>query len=454
MTRHLSLMFGCLLLGCLLIVQSSSAQQFTLLGAGGSLPPVPTEQLHPLEKPADLDALIQAANDKRVVMLGESTHGTHEFYVWRDLISRRLIEEQGFRWVLVEGDFASLHEVNRYIRHEKGAAKSAQALLRKLDRWPQWMWGNNEMVVFVEWLRAYNQGRPAAEQVSFMGLDLYGEWRSYDAVLASLKRVDRRLYRTANKAYRCIKPFKNHSWNYARAVKAGQVDCRESLAEVMALVHSDHPKLNSLAPDDLFYLRQNARVVHKAERHFRLAMTEGELASWNARVMHMQQSLQAVMDLQGESGRVLVWAHNSHIGDARFTSMRESGHLNIGQLAREHWGNEAVFLVGFSTFEGRTIAALGWGGAIAAMRLPAAARDSAEEWLASANHANFYWAFSDEDRANPLLQAPWGQRAVGVVYSPSHDRQQYEPSLLPERYDALVFFRQTRPLTPLVVPRR
>lgn len=446
MIRHLSLVFG-----CMLIALSSWAQQFTILIPGGILPPVPSERLNALEKPADLDALIQAAGDKRLVMLGEATHGTHEFYVWRDLISRRLIEEKGFRWVLVEGDFASLYQVNRYIRHQKGAARSAQAALSNMNRWPQWVWNNSEMLVFIEWLREFNRDKSPVEQVGLMGLDLYGEWRSYDALLAALKSIDRGLHRKAIKSYLCLKPYKNKSWEYAQAVKDGKANCEEAVSAVMQLVHSDHPKLDKLSAEELFYLRQNARVVQKAERHFRLALTEGELASWNARTTHMQQSLQILAESQAKARGIIVWAHNSHIGDARYTSMSESGHLNLGQLARDYWGRESVFLVGFSTAEGRTIAAMQWGGAIAAMRLPTPARNSLEEWLTLAEAANFYWLFNDEDRADPLLQSPWNQRSVGVLYSPSQDPQQYEPSFLPERYDALVFFRQTRPLSPLLI---
>ncbi len=452
MKRFLPLVFGL----SLLFSSSAWTQSIELITQAGVLPPLPEDRLQPLVSPADFDALVAAASGKRIVMLGESTHGTQEFYVWRDLLSRRLLDEQGFNLILVEGDFASLYEVNRYIRHQPGAARSARQLLEKLDRWPQWMWGNEETVALVEWLRRYNADKPAHARVGFYGMDVYDEWRAYRSLLTALRKQDRRLHRGVARHYDCLKPYVDKSWDYARAVRAGSVNCANAVDQVVALLQDEQPSLAKLTAAERFYLQQNARVVQGAERYFRIALnaSEGERDSWNARVDFMQQTLEHLLTHYGEQSRAIVWAHNSHVGDARFTTMLDSGHRNIGQLAREHWGDEAVLLVGFASYEGRTIAALAWGDFLAAMRLPPARPGSVEAWLAGAKVANFYWVFDESDRSNAWYLEPRGHRAVGVVYSPAHDANQYEPSVLPRRYDALVFFRLSQPLTPVVVPRR
>lgn len=413
------------------------------------------EKAHVLQSSASLDALIAAAASKKLVMLGDASHGTHEYYVWRDAISRRLIEEHEFNFIVVEGDFASLYKVNRYVKKMPDAARSARKVLARLERWPEWMWANEEVVTLIEWLRAHNDKLTPEQRVGFYGMDVYDEGRSRREVLAVLKKHQRDLYREVRKEYSCFSPYKNNSWAYAKAVQQGADSCADAAAKVvqlveqMQLVDQKRKAIPALTDHQYFYVQQNAGVVRSAEKFYRETLVLQDESSWNSRVAHMHSTIDRLLTLHGEDAKGIVWAHNTHVGDASYTTMLQSNHQNIGRLARKQWGRDNVFLVGFTTYTGSVLAGSTWGGPMATKQIPPAKSDSLEEKLYRTELEAFYLIFDEEDRDDDAMLAPVGHREIGAVYNPADDHDQYEPSILPLRYDTLMFFATTRALEPI-----
>ena len=396
----------------------------------------------PLEGDASLDRLISAAANKELVLLGEASHGTHEYYVWRDKISRRLITEQGFNFIAVEGDFASLYQLNRYVKNLDGAAGSAKEVLLKLDRWPTWMWANEEVVALAEWLRKHNDNLPQAKKVGFYGMDVYDEWNSKKVVLDALAATHAAAYAYAQDQYNCFAPHKGESWKYAHAVNTGKASCATATKNVVDFIRSNRATFSELSDDTYFYLLQNAIVVHNAEAFYRESVTSTGDVSWNSRVHHMQGTVNDLLALYGPQSKGIVWAHNTHIGDAEYTSMRQTGEQNIGELTRKGLGNEHVLLIGFTTYQGTVMAGSSWGAPMQEMTIPPAIPKSIEHTLNQLDLDRFYLVFDEEDRLEEN-QVVTGNRAVGVVYNPQRDERQFVPTIVPMRYDALFFFKKT-----------
>lgn len=401
-----------------------------------------------LENASSLDPLIAVAGDKKLVLLGEASHGTHEYYVWRDIISRRLIEEHNFNFIAVEGDFTSLYKLNQYVKNMEGAGKSAREVLMKLNRWPTWMWANEEVVVLAEWLREYNDRLPQDKKVGFYGMDVYDEWHSKEMVLELLEKTDETSFNYAKQQYNCFNPHKGDSWQYAHAVKGGKLDCAAATERVVEYIRSNREALKDLSADTYFYLLQNAIVVHNAEAFYRESVASKDAVSWNLRVFHMRETVGDLLALYGENAKGVVWAHNTHIGDASFTNMRNTGEKNIGQLKRESLGKEKVFLIGFSCYKGKVIAGSSWGARMEEMTIPNAISNSVEAKLKKTGLDAFYLIFDEEDRQGKNLEV-MGHRAIGVVYNSQFDRRQFVPTIVPMRYDALIFFKETTALQPL-----
>ena len=399
----------------------------------------------PLEGDASLDELISAAADKELVLLGEASHGTHEYYLWRDKISRRLIEEQNFNFIAVEGDFASLYHLNRYVKNLDGAASSAREVLLKLDRWPTWMWANEEVAALTEWLRNHNDKLPQNEKVGFYGMDVYDEWNSKKVVLDLLKETNHSAYEYVKEQYNCFNPHKGDSWDYAHAVESGKKNCAVATKNVVEYIRNNGNDFAGLTDDTYFYLLQNTIVVHNAEEFYRESVASIGHVSWNSRAHHMHGSVNDLLNLYGENSKGIVWAHNTHIGDAEYTNMRATGEKNIGQLSREELGNDNVFLIGFTTYEGKVMAGSSWGGRMKEMTIPPAVSNSIEYKLNEVDQESFYLIFDKEDRLDKNLSV-MGNRAVGVVYNPKKDNRQFVPTIVPLRYDALFFFKKTTAL--------
>jgi erythromycin esterase-like protein len=387
----------------------------------------------------DYDALLELAGDARFVLLGEASHGTHEFYRARSRITRRLIAEKGFCAVAIEGDWPCAHRVNRYVRGA-GADRTADAALAGFERFPAWMWRNRDVLQFVGWLRRHNDAlAPGAPRAGFYGLDLYSLFDSMRAILVYLERVDPAAARRARARYACFDHFAEASQRYGYASAFGVSKSCED--EVVAQLVEMRGRAAAAAgdPDELFYAEQNARLVRNAEEYYR-TMFHSRVSSWNLREQHMAQTLEALaLHL---SGKVVVWAHNSHVGDARATEMGEHGELTLGQLARERYPGNTL-LVGMTTYRGSVTAASDWNGPVERKRVREALPGSHEEQLHRAGLPSFFVpAAALEDRRL--------ERAIGVVYLPETERlSHYYHADVSRQFDAVLHFDETRALEPL-----
>jgi erythromycin esterase len=407
----------------------------------------------PLTTAADADALVDAIGDARFVLLGEASHGTSEFYEWRMAISKRLIEAKGFSFIAVEGDWPDCYRVNRYVKGRTNAGDSANDVLHAFERWPTWMWANREIVELTEWLRGHNE--TTGGNVGFYGLDVYSLWDSMHVVMDYLRRVDPTLAANARRAYACFEPYAEDAQEYARAAALVPLSCEHEVLDVLRALRANAPAFRDDGQDGYFNAEQNALVARNAELYYR-TMIRGGPASWNVRDRHMVETLDRLMLHYGPSAKAIVWEHNTHIGDARFTDMARGGMVNVGQLVRQ--GNAAtdVRLVGFGTHRGTVIAADEWGGPMERMSVPAARPGSFEDALFDAGVGDSVLLFGrSDDGGVPRLDEPIGHRAIGVVYDPHNERWgNYVPSIIPRRYDAFVYLEETRAVDPLHMPVR
>ncbi|HEU5183531.1 MAG TPA: erythromycin esterase family protein [Gemmatimonadaceae bacterium] len=411
---------------------------------------------HPLTNPADLDPLLELIGDAHFVLLGEASHGTSEFYTWRTAISRRLIEEKGFSFIAVEGDWPDCYRVNRYVKGFPGSGRSADEVLHAFERWPTWMWANLEVVELCRWLRAHNDGRARDRRVGFYGLDVYSLWESMHEVIAYLERVDPEAARAARRAYRCFEPYGESAEDYARATAIVPTSCENEAVAMLRLLREGDMAHREDGPESYFNAEQNALVARNAERYYR-TMVRGGPASWNVRDHHMVETLERLMAFHGPAAKAIVWEHNTHVGDARFTDMARAGMVNVGQLVRQAHGSDDVAIVGFGTYRGSVIAAEEWGAPMQEMRVPEARRDSYESVLHHTGIPDFLLPFAVRE-AHPVvdeLREPRGHRAIGVVYHPELEHHgNYVPTILPERYDAFIYLDETRAVSPLHMPVR
>jgi erythromycin esterase len=429
-----------------------------------------------LEKPKDIDFLLGRIGESEYVLLGEASHGTSEFYQWRSEISKRLIKEKGFSFIAVEGDWPDCYKVNKYVKGISDTYKTAKELLHSFNRWPTWMWANTEMVELVEWLKGYNKGiiRDEDQKVGFYGLDLYSLWESMEEIIQYLKRVDPLLLQDAIKAYNCFEPYNKEVEAYARATAFVPKNCEKEVIDMLVALrnkHTLHTK-NHENKEEYFNAEQNAITVKDAENYYR-TMIRGDVNSWNLRDTHMMDTLERLVTYHANGSskkkpKAIVWAHNTHIGDARFTDMSPSGMINIGQLVREKKGIQNTVLIGFSTYEGTVIAAREWGARMEIMNVPQAREGSWDYVLhnlsveLSSKKKDRTIVFDRNSYINSLLKKTnvnliydenyenRGQRAIGVVYNPQYEKYgNYVPTLLSLRYDALLFIDNTNALYPL-----
>jgi erythromycin esterase-like protein len=412
------------------------------------------EIAHPLASAADLDPLINLVEDARFVLLGEASHGTSEFYTWRTEISRRLIREKGFSFIAVEGDWPDCYRVNRYVKgfHESG--RNAEEVLHAFERWPTWMWANREVVALCRWLRSHNETLPRDRRIGFYGLDVYSLWDSMHEVVRYLEGVDPEAARAARRAYRCFDPYGERAEDYARAVALVPTSCEDEAVSTLRLLRDRAPEFREDGPESFFNAEQNALVARNAERYYR-TMVRGGPASWNVRDHHMVETLDRLMSYYGPTAKAIVWEHNTHVGDARFTDMARAGMVNVGQLVRQAHESDDVLIVGFGTHRGTVIAAEEWGAAMQTMRVPEARPGSYEAVLHHTGFPDFLLPFAERE-AHPVvddLREPRGHRAIGVVYHPELEQYgNYVPTILPERYDAFIYLDETRAVAPLHLP--
>jgi erythromycin esterase-like protein len=414
---------------------------------------------HPLTgADRDYDPLMELIGESRFVLLGEASHGTHEFYCERARITQRLIEEKGFTAVAVEADWPDAYRVNRYVRGAGDDVDAAEAL-SDFRRFPRWMWRNTVVVDFVEWLRTHNETiSPAARKAGFYGLDLYSLHASMKAVIQYLERVDPEAARRARARYACFDHFGPDPQVYGFiAATDRSKSCRDEvvsqLVELRRRVTEYARRDGRIAEDELFYAEQNARLVKNAEEYYRSMFFE-DVSSWNLRDSHMVETLDALvahLDRQGGQAKVVVWAHNSHLGNARATDMSQRGELNVGQLVRQKYGREAV-LIGFTTHHGTVTAASDWGGVAERKQVRPALPGSYETLFHSVLAAPFLLTWQTNEALGNALRDTRLERAIGVIYRPETERMSHYFQARLEivaQFDAVLHFDETRAVEPL-----
>jgi erythromycin esterase-like protein len=412
---------------------------------------------HPLAAGPDAyDPLLQRIGDAHYVLLGEASHGTHEFYRDRVDITKRLVEDKGFTAIATEADWPDANRVDRYVRGKSRDASAVEAL-GGFRRFPAWMWRNDDVVALVDWLRAHNDGLPkGVPRVGFYGLDLYSLRASMEAVLQYLEKVDPTAASRVRERYACFDHFGGDDQVYGFLTGSGASEsCEQAAVEVLVELRrraADAAGRDAReTDDDLFDAEQNARVAVNAEAYYR-TMFRRDASTWNLRDTHMAETLETVvahLARQMPAPKVAVWAHNSHLGDASATEMGQRGELNVGQLVRARHGSDAV-LVGFTTHHGRVTAASNWGGIAERKHVRPALRDSFEATFRETRVGRFLLTWHEGDALMDDMRNPELERAIGVVYRPETERQShYFWARLSDQFDAVVHTDETRAVRPL-----
>jgi erythromycin esterase-like protein len=404
------------------------------------------EPLPSLDEVEAFGRMFDRFGDAKVVLLGEATHGTSQFYRARAAITRRLVEKHGFNIVAVEADWPDAARIDRHVRHRAHEPSPEKAF----SRFPTWMWRNVEVHDFVEWLRAHNAKVPSEARVQFAGLDVYSLNASIAAVLAYLDRVDPAEAKAARIRYGCLTPWQGDPARYGRAVfHLDKSPCEDGIvAQLRALL--DKRLIYMREKGDFFDAEQNARIVHAAEHYYRL-MYRSATDSWNLRDRHMFDTLTRLLAAHGKESKAVVWAHNSHIGNAAATAMGWQGEFNIGESCRAAYGDDAV-LIGFGTDRGTVAAADDWGSPMKVKTVLPARPDSYERVFRQAfvPASLTEWRSGNKKELRDALSKPRLERAIGVIYRPETElSSHYFEAILPDQFDAYVWFEETAAVTPL-----
>ncbi|HVW91983.1 MAG TPA: erythromycin esterase family protein [Devosia sp.] len=397
----------------------------------------------------EFGALFDSFAAGRIVLLGEATHGTAEFYRARAAITRSLIENHGFTIVAVEADWPDADRIDRYIRH-RGPGTYDEA---SFTRFPTWMWRNTEVAHFVDWLRQHNEGVAPEKRAAFRGLDVYSLRGSIAAVLDYLDRVDPEEAARARRRYGCLTPWQAEPAWYGRAVLSGERDpCEDAVVQQLGELLERQLQYEQADGDEFFDAAQNARIVRAAEQYYRI-MYRGSNESWNLRDRHMFETLQRLLERAGPDAKAVVWAHNSHIGDASATEMGWRGEFNIGELCRTAYRSEAV-LIGFGTDRGTVAAADDWNAPMEVKTVLPSRPDSYERVFRTAGLQRSLTDLREDRELREALARPRLERAIGVIYRPETERQShYFDAVLPEQFDAYVWFEETSAVVPLPIGR-
>ena len=397
---------------------------------------------------ADLNPLLSRIGDARVVLIGEATHGTSEFYRMRELITRALITKKGFTFVAIEGDWPDAARIDHYVRHFEYQPSEWTAFAR----FPTWMWRNNEVRTFVEWLRRENADRAPSERAAFHGLDLYSLHNSIREVLDYLDDVDPHAANVARERYGCLTPWQSDPATYGRAALTGRYrSCEKEVSSMLAGILTKRREYALRDGERYFDAVQNARLVINAERYYRV-MYYGSRASWNLRDSHMFETLKSLLAFYGSHSKAVVWAHNSHTGDASATEMSARGEHNLGQLCRREFEDRA-YLIGFGTDRGTVAAASDWDGPMRIMSVRPAIEQSYERRLhivsQDIDESKFFLPMRNRAPLQEVLERPRLERAIGVIYRPDTElASHYFQAVLPRQFDEYIWFDETRAVTP------
>ncbi|WP_348266095.1 erythromycin esterase family protein [Edaphobacter paludis] len=414
------------------------------------------EAAHPLTGSAnDYDSLLKLIGDARFVLLGEASHGTHEFYRERARITQRLIREKGFNAIAVEGDWPDAYRVNRYVQGDNVDPDAVQAL-SGFKRFPAWMWRNADILDFVGWLRTFNDALDLPNRIGFYGLDLYSLHASMECVLRYLDRTDPDAAHRARLRYACFDNFGDDPQTYGYAAGLGiRPSCEaEAVSQLVDLHRSAlrYARMDGLAALERFFdAEQNARVVKDAEEYYRTMFHES-VSSWNLRDQHMVQTLDTLieyLEVRKRASKIVIWAHNSHVGDARATQMGRAGEWNIGQLIRQKY-SVACLNIGFTTYSGTVTAASEWDGSAERKQVRPARADSYEGLFHQVGVPAFLLNLKEDSHVFNGLRKPMLERAIGVVYLPASElASHYFHARLSDQFDAIIHFDQTRAVEPL-----
>jgi protein-L-isoaspartate(D-aspartate) O-methyltransferase len=408
---------------------------------------------HPLPDldDAEFAGLFDRYGDRKVVLLGEASHGTSEFYRARAAITRRLIERHGFSFVAVEADWPDAATIDRHVRHLPARPGAGAAF----HRFPTWTWRNTDVAAFVDWLRRHNETLPAEHRAAFFGLDIYGLSESIAAVLAYLDRIDPAAAKVARERYGCLTPWQHDPAVYGRAVLSARYrECETEMVPALQDLLAERLQDAAVDGEQFFDAAQNARLVASAERHYR-ALYYGSTESWNLRDRHMFDTLTRLLEHRGEGARAVVWAHNAHIGDARFTDMgRVRGELNLGELVRRRFAEEAA-LIGFGTHGGTVAAASDWDGPMEVKEVRASRADSIERQFHDAGVPQAVLYLDTPGELRRRLRTPRLERFIGAIYRPESELQSHYAEVeLPGQFDAFAWFDRTTAITPLPTIQR
>lgn len=402
----------------------------------------------PYRSGEDLNRVIDAIGNSKIVLLGEASHGTSEFYTIRAELSKRLIQDHGFSIIAVESDWPPAYAVNLHIKALGNLEQDSIDVLQAFNRWPTWMWANEEVSDFINWLRLHNA--QSAKKTGFYGIDLYSLWESMEEIIQhlSVAGLSGNQLELAKKTLACFDSFDRDPEKYALSAIHPANRCINEVERLLTSFRKDAPLFKD-EKEMALSLKMNALVARNAEDYYS-AMVRDDALSWNIRDEHMAAAIKEIREFHGSDAKIIIWEHNTHIGDARATDMRRAGMVNVGQLLREQQHQDGIFSIGFGTYTGSVIAARSWGEPFQNMRIPPARLNSWEELL---NRTGAYDKILLFDNANYALFDRWiGHRAIGVVYHPEDEsRGNYVPSKIAQRYDAFIFINDTKALTPIPV---
>jgi erythromycin esterase-like protein len=392
----------------------------------------------------DLSPLVEAIGERQFVLLGESSHGTSEFYQIRMELTQRLIEEKGFTVIAVEGDWPSCFTVNEYIKGFKG--NSEQEAVKDFNRWPTWMWANEEVVSLIKWLKDFNQ--TSQRNIGFYGVDVYSLWESMEELIHQLKENGKGDVEKAKDALSCFEPYYRKPENYGISAAFYGENCLDEVTELLSTLRKNQLQYEK-GHEESLNIKMNGLVTLNAEKYYQ-AMVKGGPDDWNIRDHHMVSAIEEIIAFYGPETKVIVWEHNTHIGDARATDMADEGLVNVGQILREQYGEDQVYAVGFGTHRGTVIAANRWGEEMEVMKVPVAEKGSWEDLMHEAGAYDKFLLFDSKNAR--MFKNTIGHRAIGVVYNPEYEYLgNYVPSVMSERYNAFFYVDETNALNPLKV---
>ena len=422
-------------LACMLIACSTAHINTSDTVAKPDGPPVIT--YHPFESEQDLAVLLKEIGDARIVLLGESTHGTSEYYEWRAAITKKLITEKGFDFVAVEGDWTDLYKVNEFIQGTVRDSSAAVEILKQYDRWPQSIWSNYEMASLTTWLNSYNQARES-NKIAFYGLDLYSfsKWTN-----EKLPVADSSIQRAAHELHQKFLRFNNDALLYTDAVRHSKIDYRESAENFWKAVENFSSK--HVEDSSTFWLQQHALLALEGERYFRTMVTDRQ-RSWNIRDGYMAQTIKRLLQLHGKNSKAIIWVHNAHAGDAHYSNMGSYGYTSVGEILRKEFGRK-VFSTGFGTNKGFVMAGYSWNAPVQEQVVLPAKAGSWESVLHELSPENKL-ILSKEIRNNSSLTKWIEFRSIGAAYSGA---AVYGTSIIPQRFDAFVFIDSTTAVHPI-----